>query len=96
MQLADLVGSQTLQQFGDAHLDDLGVPGWLRPALPVIKASAVVGLVATRAHPRRRSVVGAALVAYYASAFTFHVLSGDAPGEAAPAAVFGTLAAAIV
>ena len=37
-----------------------------------------------------------ALVAYYSAAVTFHVESGDPPRDAAPAALFGALAATIV
>jgi DoxX-like family len=96
LQAVDFVGSQAMPQFGDAHLDHLGVPQWLRPLLPATKAAAVVALVATRERPKARSAVGAALVAYYASAVTFHLLSGDGPDKAAPAAAFGALAAVIV
>ena len=96
MHVADLIAGQTLPQFGDDHLDHLGVPRWLRPALPTTKAAAVVALVVTRGHPRPRSVVGAALVSYYSAAVTFHVLSNDGAAQAAPAAAFGVLAAAIV
>jgi len=96
LHVADLVASQTLPQFGEEHLDHLGVPPWLRPALPIIKGAAVVALVATRGHPKPRSAVGAALVAYYSAAVSFHVLSDDGPAQAAPAAAFGVLAAALV
>lgn len=96
LQVADLVATKTLPQFGDAHLDHLGVPGWLRPALPITKAAAVLALVVTAKRSTPRSVVGAALVAYYAAAGTFHVLSGDGSTKAAPAAAYGALAAAIV
>src|SRR3954454_9753262 len=94
MHVADLIASQTLPQFGDYHLDHLGVPRRLRPVLPMTKAAAVVALAVTREHPKPRSAVGAALVAYYAAAVTFHVLSDDGPAQAAPAAAFGALAAA--
>jgi hypothetical protein len=96
LQSADLLATKTLPQFGDAHLDHLGVPGWLRPALPITKASAVVALVASAKRSKPRSLVGGALVAYYAAAATFHVLSGDGPIRVAPAAAYGVLAAAIV
>lgn len=96
MQAADLVVSLVDPRFGDAHLDHLGVPRWLRPALPAIKATAVVALVAGRDRPRLRSATGLALVGYYSAAVTFHLESGDPPSQAAPAAAFGTLAAAIV
>ncbi len=96
MQAADLVVSVVDPRYGDAHLDHLGVPSALRPALPAIKAVAVVALVTARDRPRLRSATGLALVAYYSAAVTFHVESGDPPREAAPAAVFGALAATIV
>lgn len=96
LQVVDLVASRTLPQFGEAHLDHLGVPPWLRPVLPITKLAAVVALVGTRRHPTPRAAVGASLVAYYAAAVTFHVLSGDRLADAVPAAAFGALAAAIV
>ena len=96
VQLADLVATRVMPQFGDAHLDHLGVPDWLRPVLPVIKAAAVVALVATAKRPTPRSVVAAALVGYYAAAAAFHALSEDSPVSVAPAAACGVLAAAII
>lgn len=96
MQAADLVVSVVDPRLGDAHLDHLGVPRALRPALPAIKAAAVVALVAARDRPRLRSATGLALVAYYAAAVTFHVESGDPPAAAAPAAGFGAMAATLV
>jgi len=96
LQTADLVAAKTLPQLGDAHLDHLGVPGWLRSALPITKAAAVGALVATAKRSTPRSVVAAALVVYYSAAATFHLLSGDGPTAAAPAAAYGVLAASIL
>ena len=96
-QAADLVATQVSPRYGPAHLDHLGVPEWLRPVLPVVKAGAVVALVvAARRGRRHRAVVGAALVPYYAAATTFHVLSGDRPADVAPAATCAALAALLV
>jgi hypothetical protein len=96
LQLADLIVSQVSPAFGDEHLDHLGVPEWLRPLLPLVKGAAVVALLGTAKRPTTRSAVGAGLVGYYAAAVTFHALSNDGVAEAAPAAAFGALAAAIV
>jgi hypothetical protein len=96
LQATDLAVTQVSPAYGDDHLDHLGVPSWLRPSLPVIKAGAVCALVVTADHELAQSVVGAALVAYYAAAATFHVLSGDRSSEVAPAVVCACLAAAVV
>ncbi len=96
LQAADLVVAQLSPRFGDAHLDHLGVPRSLRPALPAIKLAAVASLSLARNRPRARSVTAAGLVGYYAAAVTFHRLSGDPATHAAPAAALGLLAAAIV
>lgn len=95
-QAGDLLVTRVSPKFGDLHLDHLGVPRWLRPALPGIKAAVVVALIATADHERARSSTGALLVAYYAAAATFHVLSGDGPADTAPAVACGCLAAAMV
>ena len=95
-QAGDLLATQVSPRYSDDHLDHLGVPGWLRPKLPVIKLGAVLALLATRKRERWRGTLGAALVAYYSAAVTFHVLSRDAPQDIAPAAVCGMLAAVII
>ena len=41
-------------------------------------------------------MTGAALVAYYSAAVTFHVLSGDSPRDAVPAATCAVFAGTIV
>jgi hypothetical protein len=96
LQFADFVVTRVSTQFGDAHLDHLGVPAWLRPVLPVIKATAAAALVGTAGNPRRRSVVAGALVAYYSAAVVFHLQSDEGLEQAAPAALLGALAAAII
>lgn len=96
LQAADLVVTKVSPRYGDVHLDHLGVPVWLRPSLPAIKAAAVFALIATADHERARSVTSLALVAYYTAAATFHILSGDGPVDIAPAVACGCLAAAIM
>jgi len=94
-QAADLVATQVSPRYGPPHLDHLGVPRGLRPVLPVVKAGAVVALLATASSPAA-AVIGAGLVAYYSAAVTFHVLSDDPPGDAAPAVACAALAASLV
>jgi hypothetical protein len=96
LQAGDLIVTRVWAKYGDAHLDHLGVAPWLRPMLPAIKLAVVVSLVVTSNRPRARSTTGAALVAYYSAAVTFHVLSGDSPTDAAPAAACGAFAGTIV
>lgn len=95
-QTADLVVTTTSSSYGDEHLEHLGVPRGLRPALPVVKLAAVVGLMATSRRPAARSWVGAGLAAYYAAAASFHVRAGDEPADVAPAIACGVLAATLV
>lgn len=95
LQSGDLIVTQVSARYGDAHLDHLGIPQWLRPVLPAIKLGAVVALIATANRRTLRSRVAAALVSYYSAAVTFHVLSGDSPADAAPAALCGALAASL-
>jgi hypothetical protein len=96
-QVVDAVGGGVApRDLVQSHLDHLGVPAALRPALGVIKVSASVGLVAGLRWPRVGVVTSAALVSYYSAAATFHVLSGDHPALAAPAAGFGATAAVVL
>jgi hypothetical protein len=83
-------------KYGNAHLDHLGVPPWLRPILPFVKFAAIVSLVGSSDRPRARSITGAALVAYYSAAVSFHVLSGDPTRDAIPAVACGVFASAIL
>jgi hypothetical protein len=100
-----LAAGQLLDAIGNAlwprqrvldHLDHLGVPRWLRPALPVIKVTGSAALVAGLRWPRFGATTALALVGYYAAAAEFHVLAGDHPMMAAPAAAFGAAAGAVV
>jgi hypothetical protein len=95
-QAIDLVYTQTSKDYGDAHLDHLGVPHSLRRALPIIKASAVAALVLTADRPRPRAIVGAALLSYYTAAVTFHREAGDPPSAALPAAACALCAGLLV
>src|SRR4051794_9516751 len=96
LQTGDVIVTLVSSKYGEGHLDHLGVAPWLRPILPAIKLAAVVSLVVTSNRPRARSMTGAALVAYYSAAVTFHVLSRDSPADAVPAAAFGAVASTIV
>ena len=96
LQAADLAVTQLSPRYGAEHLDDLGVPSQLRPALPMIKAAAVAGLIVSSNHRAAQRLVGAALFSYYSAAATFHLLAGDRPADVAPAAACGVLAATLV
>jgi hypothetical protein len=95
-QAADLVVTSVSKRYGDDHLQHLGVPKSLRPFLPAIKLTAVLGLMGSARRPGLRSAVGLLLVPYYTAATTFHVLSGDRPQDMAPAAACALMAAALV
>lgn len=95
-QAADLLVTQVSDAYGSEHLDQLGVPEFLRPLLPLIKAGAVGALLAGASRPRLRSVVGGALVSYYSAAVSFHVRSGDSPTDVAPAACCALMAASLL
>lgn len=97
LQVGDIVVTQALpDRFGDAHLAHLGVPQRLRRMLPVVKGATTAALLVGAARPRLRSATGAALVAYYAAAVTFHVDSDDPWTEVAPAVAYGLVAATLV
>jgi hypothetical protein len=96
LQTVDFVVTRYSPAYGDAHLDHLRIPGWLRPVLPLIKAAAVVALVASSNSAPSRRVVGIGLVTYYASAATFHIAANDSAVNTAPAVACGLLAASIV
>src|SRR5919199_3004140 len=61
-EVGDLLVTSVSPSYGPAHLDHLGVPHWVRPALPWIKSGAVVTLVTGSRRPRLRSPVAGALV----------------------------------
>ena len=58
LQAGDLAATQLSPAYGTHHLDHLGVPGRLRPVLPVTKAVAVLALTLTANEPWERRVVG--------------------------------------
>jgi DoxX-like family len=93
LQIVDAIASATPQTSMTARLDHLGVPGVLRPVLPVIKLSTAVGLLAGLRRPRVGAMTSAVLVAFYAAAVSFHGSAGDHPAVALPAAAFGASAA---
>ena len=96
LQAVDLAVTSVSPKYGEEHLDHLGIPAWLRPALPLIKVAAVAALVAAAKRPVLRSTTGAALVSYYSAAASFHVLAGDSTTDVAPAAACAMLAGALV
>jgi len=92
-QILDTIANAIPRKFVKRHLDHLGVPEYLRPLLPVIKLSSSAGLVLGLKLPRLGAVTAGSLVAYYTAAARFHMLSGDHPILAAPAAELGAAAA---
>ena len=96
-QLADAVGSGLVPRSArTAHLDHLGVPHRLRPALPVIKVAGSAGLVVGITSPRLGALTSACLVGYYAAAVAYHVRADDHPVVWLPAIAFGAAAAALL
>jgi hypothetical protein len=93
LQIIDAIASATPQISMAVRLDHLGVPGVLRPLLPVIKVSTSVGLLVGVKRPWVGAVTSAALVAFYAAAVSFHGFAGDHPAVALPATAFGASAA---
>lgn len=89
LQIVDAIASATPQMSMAARLDHLGVPGVLRPVLPVIKVSTSVGLLVGLRRPRVGATTSAVLVAFYAAAVSFHGFAGDHPAVAIPATAFG-------
>jgi hypothetical protein len=94
-QLADAIGNELVpRRYLTAHLDHLGVPHRLRPALPVIKVAGSAGLVLGIKSPHLGALTAACLVGYYAAAVMFHVRADDHPVVWLPAIAFGATAAA--
>ncbi|MCU1450753.1 MAG: hypothetical protein JWP02_2923 [Acidimicrobiales bacterium] len=93
VQVLDAVANEIPRKYVKAHLDHLGVPAYLRPVLTPIKMSTAAGLLLGLDRPRLGALVSASLVAYYSAAARFHLLAGDNPLLAAPAAVCGAAAA---
>jgi branched-subunit amino acid transport protein len=96
LQAVDFVVTRYSPAYGDAHLDNLRIPKWLRPALPFIKVAAVVALVASSNSAPKQRAVGIGMVTYSASAATFHIAANDSTVNTAPAVACGLLAASIV
>jgi len=97
MQVLDAAAAELVpRRYVEAHLDHLGVPTYLRPALGVIKLTTSIGLVAGLKWPRLGALTSAALVSYYAAAARFHMLAGDHPALAVPAGAFGAGAAVLL
>jgi len=94
-QVVDAIANEIPRRYVARHLDHLGVPARVRPLLPVIKVSSAAGLVIGIKVPRLGALTAVSLVAYYAAAARFHLLAGDHPVMAAPAAAFGAAAALI-
>jgi hypothetical protein len=94
LQLADAIGNALVpRRCLSSHLDHLGVPHRLRPALPVIKVAGSAGLVVGIKLPRLGAATAAGLVGYYAAAVAFHIRAGDHPVVWLPAIAFGATAA---
>jgi hypothetical protein len=94
LQLADVIGNVLVpRRHVDAHLDHLGVPTSLRPALPVIKVAGSAGLVGGVKSPLLGAATAACLVGFYAAAVAFHVRAGEHPVVWLPAIAFGATAA---
>jgi hypothetical protein len=95
LQLADVIGNGLVpRRYLTAHLDHLGVPNRLRPALPVIKVAGSAGLVLGIKSPHLGALTAACLVGYYSAAVMFHVRADDHPVVWLPAVAFGATAAA--
>ena len=93
-QLVDALGNAMApRRLIDEHLDHLGLPRPVRPALQLIKLSTSAGLLLGLRWPKLGATAAAGLVAFYSAAVTFHRLSGDHALVAAPAALCGASAA---
>jgi hypothetical protein len=94
LQLADAIGNGLVpRRYVSAHLDHLGVPHRLRPALPVIKVAGSAGLVVGIKVSRLGAVTAACLTGYYGAAVVFHMRADDHPVVWLPAIAFGATAA---
>jgi hypothetical protein len=95
LQLGDAIGNELVpRRYLTAHLDHLGVPNRLRPALPVIKVAGSAGLILGIKSPYLGALTAACLVGFYAAAVVFHVRADDNPVVWLPAIAFGATAAA--
>ena len=98
VQVLDVVGNEAAPpRRVTAHLDHLGLPRRLHPALTPIKLATAGALVlGSRRLPAVGAVTAAGLVAFYAAATTFHLRAGDDGVVAAPAAACGVAAAYVL
>ncbi|OBG25099.1 DoxX family protein [Mycobacterium sp. 852002-51057_SCH5723018] len=69
-------------------LDDVGLPDSVRPALPVVKAAAAVGLLSVNRFPALARLTTAMLTLYFALAVGAHIRVRDKIVNALPAAAF--------
>jgi hypothetical protein len=69
-------------------LDNLGVPGSIRPVLPVVKAAAAVGLLSVTRFPGLARLTTAMLTLYFVLAVGAHIRAHDKVVNAVPAASF--------
>lgn len=97
LQLVDALGNQLVpRRYVEAHLDHLRVPRKLQQMLPAIKVLSSAGLMLGLRWPRLGALTSACLIGYYAAAVGFHLNAPEHPALAAPAAVFGAGAAAVL
>ncbi|MDQ3756630.1 MAG: DoxX family protein [Actinomycetota bacterium] len=96
-QVADIVGNALVPRARlEAHFDRLGVPASVRRLLQPMKVASSVALLAGVRRPRLRAAAAAGMVPYYAAAARFHLLAGDHPVVAAPAATLAAFASVVV
>jgi hypothetical protein len=93
LQLIEAIVSATAPTATRARLDRLDVPPWIRSSLPAIKITMSAGLLLGMRWPRVGAAAAGAMVAFYATATSFHRLSDDPIILALPAALFGAGAA---
>jgi hypothetical protein len=93
LQLVEVIATATAPTTNRARLDRIGVPVWIRRAIPATKIVMALGLLVGRRRPRITAAASAGMVAFYAGAVGFHRISGDPIILALPAAAFGAGAA---
>jgi hypothetical protein len=76
-------------------LDDVGLPENIRPALPVVKAAAAIGLLSVHRFPALARLTTAMLTLYFALALGAHVRIRDKVVNGLPSALFLALVAAM-
>jgi hypothetical protein len=93
LQVAEVIASVATPTATRARLDRLGIPPWMRSALPAIKITMSAGLLVGPRRPRIGVAAAAAMVGFYTAAIGFHRFSGDPIFLALPAAAFAAGAA---